>query len=137
MGEVVVKVKLTNYGDQVLVRRGQLAPDQIRTLEADAIVDTGAVQLVLPPAIVATLGLSRLSTQVAQYANGLEEEVDVSEAVEIEILGRRTSEEALILGHEILIGQTVLEKTDLLVDCTRRQLIPNPAHPNQPVMKIR
>ena len=137
MGEVVVKVKLTNYGDQVLVRRGQLAPDQIRTLEADAIVDTGAVQLVLPPAIVAKLGLSRLSTQVAQYANGLEKEVDVSEAVEIEILGRRTSEEALVLGHEILIGQTVLEKTDLLVDCTRRQLIPNPAHPNQSVMKIR
>lgn len=137
MGEVVVKVKLTNYRDFLAFRDGNLSPDQVRVLEADAVVDTGAVQLVLPPAIVAKLGLSRLSTQVAQYANGLEEEVDVSEAVEIEILGRRTSEEALVLGHEILIGQTVLEKTDLLVDCTGRQLVPNPAHPNQPIMKIR
>ncbi len=137
MGEVVVKVKLTNYRDFLAFRDGNLSQDQVRVLEADAGVDTGAVQLVLPPAIVAQLGLSRLSTQVAQYANGLEEEVDVSEAVEIEILGRRTSEEALILGHEILIGQTVLEKTDLLVDCNGRQLVPNPAHPNQPIMKIR
>lgn len=137
MGEVVVKVKLTNYRDFLAFRDGTLAQDQVRVLEADAVIDTGAVQLVLPPAIVTQLGLSRLSTQVAQYANGLEEEVDVSEAVEIEILGRRTSEEALILGHEILIGQTVLEKTDLLVDCNKRQLVPNPAHPNQPIMKIR
>ena len=43
----------------------------------------------------------------------------------------------MVLGDEILIGQTVLEKTDLLVDCTRQQLVPNPAHPNQPVMKVR
>ncbi len=137
MGEVVVKVKLTNYADELMVRLGQLAQDQIRSLEAEAIVDTGAVQLVLPQAIVQKLGLGRFSTQVAQYADGRQEEVDVADGVSVELLGRRTLEEALVLGDEILIGQTVLEKTDLHVDCRGQRLIPNPAHPNQPVMKIR
>jgi clan AA aspartic protease len=137
MGEVIVKVKLINYRDYLAFKGGQLAPEQMRAIEVDAVVDTGAVQLVLPPAVVNQLGLTRLSTQMAQYADGRKEEVDVTEAVEIEIMGRRVSEEALVLGDEILIGQTVLEKTDLHVDCRDQRLIPNPAHPNQPVMKIR
>jgi clan AA aspartic protease len=137
MGEVIVKVKLTNYGDMLLARRGQLPPEQVRTLETDALVDTGAIQLVLPPAVVQRLGLRCYDTQVAQYADGRTEAVGVTEAIEVEIMGRRTSEEALVLGDEILIGQTVLEKTDLHVDCRDRKLIPNPAHPNQPVIKVR
>ena len=35
------------------------------------------------------------------------------------------------------IGQTVLEKTDLLIDCARNRVIPNPAHPDQPVTKVK
>lgn len=42
-----------------------------------------------------------------------------------------------MLGDEILIGQTALEKLDLLVDCCKQRVIPNPAHPNQPVSKVR
>lgn len=137
MGEVIVKVKLTNYADELMARRGHLAEDQIRFIEAEAIVDTGAVQSVLPAAIVKRLGLDRLSTQVAQYADGRQEEVDVTDVVTFEVLGRKVKEEALVLGDEILIGQTVLEKTDLHVDCRGQRLIPNPDHPNQPVMKIR
>ncbi len=137
MGEVIVKVRLTNYADELMVRQGQLAKAQIRSLEAEAIVDAGAVQLVIPRAIVQQLGLGRFSTQIAQYADGRQEEVDVADGVSVELLGRRTLEEALVLGDEILIGQTVLEKTDLQVDCRGQRLIPNPAHPNQPVMKIR
>jgi hypothetical protein len=46
-------------------------------------------------------------------------------------------EEALVLGDEVLIGQTVLEKLDLLVDCAKQKLVPNPAHPDQPVTKVK
>jgi hypothetical protein len=42
----------------------------------------------------------------------------------------------LLLGNEVLIGQTILEKLDLLADCKNRRLVPNPDHPNQPVTKI-
>ena len=53
------------------------------------------------------------------------------------MLGRDTTEEAFVLGDEVLIGQTVLEKLDLLADCANLRVIPNPAHPDQPVNKIR
>ena len=137
MGEVKVKIKLTNNVDDVMAQRGQIPRDQVRMMEIEGIVDTGAVSLTLPSFVVEKLGLARRYKQVAQYADGRLEEVDVTEPVFLEIMGRNTSEEALVLGDEILIGQTVLEKTDLLVDCTRQQLLPNPAHPNQPVMKVR
>ncbi len=43
MGEVRVKVKLTNAFDEGLARRGKIGKDEIRRYEADALVDTGAV----------------------------------------------------------------------------------------------
>ncbi len=137
MGEVNVEVKLTNIRDALADNGKKTARRKIRSLEASAVVDTGAVTLVLPSFVVEKLGLKRVDKQMAEYADGRSEEVDVTEPVFVEILGRRTSEEALVLGNEILIGQTILEKTDLFVDSRGRRLFPNPAHPNQPVSKIR
>lgn len=137
MGEVKVKIKLTNNVDDVLAQQGKLAREQVRSVELEGVVDCDAVSLTLPSHVVQTLGLTRKYKQIAEYADGRQEEVDVTEPVYVEIMGRHTSEEALVLGDEVLIGQTVLEKTDLLVDCRGQQLLPNPAHPNQPVLKIR
>lgn len=80
--------------------------------------------------------MARPFKQVAEYADGRREEVDVTEPVFIELMGRHTVEEALVLGDEVVIGQTVLEKTDLFVDCRQRRLLPNPAHPDQPVLQV-
>jgi clan AA aspartic protease len=137
MGEVKVKLKLTNQTDEVLAHKQKIAPDEVRSLELEGGVDTGAVSLSLPSHVAETLGLERLGKYVAQYADGRMEEVDVTEAVTVEIMGRTTRESAMVLGDEVLIGQTILEITDLLVDCRDQRLIPNPAHPNQPVMKVR
>ena len=137
MGEVRVRVKLTNAADESLVRRGQLARDQVRVYETEAMVDTGAVRCILPPYVADQLGLARVDRYVAQYADGRLEEVDLTEGFVLEILRRRTTEEALVLGDEVLIGQTALEKLDLFVDCQRQRVVPNPAHPDQPVSKVK
>ena len=42
---------------------------------------------------------------------------------------------SLIVGNEVLIGQTLLEKMDLLVDCTRQRLVP--AHQEGPINKLK
>lgn len=137
MGEVRVEVKLTNAGDDSLARRKKLAPSKVRSVKANALVDTGAVRLILPSFVVEKLGLARVGKRVAEYADGRLDEVDITEPVYIEVLGRETAEQALVLGDEVLIGQTVLETTDLYVDCLNRRLIPNPAHPDQPVTKVK
>lgn len=137
MGEVRVMVRLSNAADMALVRRNLMRPEEIRAVEADALVDTGAVTFVLPSLVVEQLGLARPFKQVAEYADGRREEVDVTEPVFVELLGRHTVEEALVLGDEVIVGQTILEKTDLYVDCRQKRLLPNPAHPDQPVLQVK
>ena len=137
MGEVRARVIITNAVDEALARRGQIDPSVIRRYEADALIDKGAVRSIIPSHVAQQLGVASRGQRVVQYADGRNDTVDVSEAVIIKILDRDTLEEALILGDEVLIGQTVLEKTDVMVDCTGQRVIPNPAHPDQPVTKVK
>ncbi len=137
MGEVRVKIKIVNAGDEAMFRRGKLSKEEIRTYETDTLVNTGAIPSVLPIEIVQALGLDLIRQERATYANNSSENVDVTEPVTFVILGRRVTEEALVLGDEVLIGQIALERTDLMVDCTNQRVIRNPAHPDQLVMKIK
>jgi len=137
VGEVKVEVTLTNAFEDSQARRGQIARESVRSDRVTALVDTGAVNCVLPPFVADRLGLERPFRQVAEYADGRREEVDVTEPVLIEIEGRKVYEECLVLGDEVLIGQTALEKTDLHVDCRERRVLPNPEHPHQPVVKVK
>jgi clan AA aspartic protease len=137
MGAIRVNVKLTNATDEELVSRGLLAPNLLRSLYAPALVDTGAITLVVPQAIAQQLGLRIRRQQIAQYANGFEELIGVTSNVLIQCLGRQASLEALVVGNEVLIGQVVLELMDLLADCKNQQLVPNPANPDYPVAIIK
>ena len=137
MGEIRVRVRLTNSTDMALARRGKLAADQVRTVELEGIVDTGAVATVIPSHVQQLLGLEIAYNRVAGYADGRLDNVGVTEPMLMECLDRKTFEEAMVLGTEVLIGQTVLEKLDLLADCRDRKLVPHPGRPNQPVSMVR
>jgi clan AA aspartic protease len=137
MGEVRTAAELTNAIDEGLERRGQISREQVRTYRADALVDTGAVRTVLPAHVAEQLGLAIVGERVAEYADGRLDVVGLTEPVKIDIVGRTTVEQALVLGNEVIIGQTVLETIDMQVDCSNRRLVPNPAHPDQPVVKIK
>src|SRR5207249_7620386 len=102
MGEVRTTVKLTNSVDLGLVRRHLMRPHEVRVFEADALVDTGAVTLLIPSFVAEQLGLARPMKQVAEYADGRREEVDVTEPVLVDVMGRRTNEDAFVLGDEVI-----------------------------------
>ncbi len=137
MSEVRVKVKLTNAIDEGMARRGKMKASEIRTYETEALVDTGAVSSVVPANVMKQLGVLSIGTRVAEYADGRKDTVDLTEAIVFDIIGRITTENAMVLGDEVIIGQTVLEVIDMFVDCVNQKLIPNPAHPDQPVVKIK
>ena len=133
MGEVKVKIKLTNAVDAGLAKRGQLAPEQVRFVETEGIVDTGAVMSVLPASLCQSLGLEIVGEVEAWVANDNPETDEPgrypqTEGVVIEIAGRLTYDDMLVMGSVVLIGQTVLEKLDLWVDCRGQRITPNPAH---------
>ena len=137
MGEVRVKAKLANAMDETLVKVGQLRASEVRRCAVDAMVDTGAVRTVVPPQVAQQLGLAILRQTVVELASGNMETVNVGSPVTIDVNGWQTSEEVYVLGNEVLIGQTMLEALDLHVDCRRGRLVPNPAHPDQPVTKVK
>jgi predicted aspartyl protease len=126
MGEIREKIVLANAVGDAQARIGQLPRSQVRRVEVEGVVDTGTVRSVLPLQIVTQLGLGIRGQRIAQYADGRSESVDVTEPVIFECQSRDTVEEALVLGNEVLIGQTVLEKLDLLADCNGRRLVAHP-----------
>ena len=134
MGEVRVSVKLSNIVDLELAARGErILP---RELEVSAIVDTGAVRSVIPARLAEALGLRVFPGRGATLADGRRVEAGRAEGLRFEILGRVTSEDAIVLGDEVLIGQTTLESTDLVVDCANRRVFPNPDNPSG-ALKVR
>ena len=137
MGDVRVKIRLTNAADDSRARRGEIKREQVRSVEIEALVDTGVVRCVLPLKVKEQLGLATAFKKRVRYADGRSEEVDLTEPVLIELEGRPLYEDCLVLGDEVLIGQTALEATDLFVDCVGGRLVPNPDHPNSVILPVR
>jgi hypothetical protein len=75
--------------------------------------------------------------RVAADADGRLEPVGLTEPFTLQVLDREELEDAMELGDEVLIGQTALEKLDLFVGYVNQRLVPNPAHPDQPVSKVK
>ena len=115
MGEIRVQVRLTNAADESLMRRGQLAEDKVRIYVADALVDTGAIRCVVPEHVLHKLGAGTRGQRVAEYADGRREAVPISEALIVEILGRDTMEDAMVVSLENMtrIDPSILELSEL------------------------
>src|SRR5437016_1309740 len=135
MGEVRTKVRLFNNADANAAAEGKLSPESVRVVDADAMVDTGAVRSCVPASLLERLGIKPYNRVTVELADGRKSAVGIAEGVSFEIMQRRSSDDALVLGDEVLIGQTLLEKMDLLVDCTRQRLVP--AHLEGPVNKLK
>ena len=133
MGEVRTKVRLFNNADANAAAEGRLSPKKVRVVEADAMVDTGALRSCIPAPLLERLGLRPYDKVTVELADGRKNEVGIADGVRFEIMQRRSSDDALVLGDEVLIGQTLLEKMDLL--CARQRLVP--AHPEGVVNKLK
>ena len=136
MGEVYVKVQLSNATDVEMAEQGLIEKSKVRTCQVDALVDTGANRSILPNGIVERLGLRIRRQATGTLADGSQVSCGVCSGVIFKIDGRETLEDAYVMGDSVLAGQTVLQSTDLLVDCSNHRVIPNPAHPEGPVFRF-
>jgi len=133
MGKVMTKVKLMNPGDWLYKEWGRLRPDQVRSLELDMVVDSGAVMAAIPEEIVEALELPRRNyTKPVRLADGTVRELAVV-GVAFEILGREEHCSFLVLprGTTPLLGQVPLEILDLVVTPSTGEVTTNPAHGGQ------
>lgn len=139
MGEIRVKVKLENFGDVSLYEEDKLNIEKIRCVEIDAMVDTGAVMILLPQDIVETLGLIKLGKTIVTLANDEKVELDRAGGFLLTVHNRKMITDCLIGPPqcEPLIGQIVLESLDLMLDPLKRTITPRPESPYLPSLKLK
>ena len=128
MGEITVSVTLENPNDRAVFERGYGEESAIRRSSLDAIVDTGAVMLVLPQNVVERLGL-----EIRQQAGRR-----LASPLTIRIGDRWMPSNCIVIptSCDALVGQIVLEGLDLVADCRNRTLAPRPESPDRPLMRL-
>ena len=139
MRDVYVEVELTNYQDQVLVEHGYRDASSIRKERVRLWADTGSTLLALPQDLVEKLGL-RITDQkvIVTYADGWKDEWPVARGVTVEVGDRSMITECLVgpPRSEPLLGQIILERLDLFVNCAEGKLVPRPESPYLPLFAV-
>ncbi len=119
MGPVNAKVLLKNP------RRPDLQP-----VEVDALADSGAVHLCIPPHVQIQLELEEITRKEATLADGQKKLVPYVGPVELHFKNRVGFTGALVLGDEVLLGAIPMGDLDLVITPKTRTLDVNPGSPN-------
>jgi len=125
MGTFTEKITLENSIDRELAENGYITEDKIRSIEVEAMPDTGAWTLVINEDIRQKLGLKTIETSESTLADGKTNTYDVTGGVKIRWKERSTILPAIVVpeADDILLGALPLEAMDLMVDPVHRRLV--------------
>ncbi|MDR0316006.1 MAG: retroviral-like aspartic protease family protein [Treponema sp.] len=125
MGTVFVDITLTNACDASTQAKGLLKEQDVHTATVRAIVDTGALSLVIDEKTRQKLDLNIQGEKSARLANGQRVSCKVTEPVEVHWKDRQTACQAVVIpgAETILLGAIPLEGMDLMVNPVTRELV--------------
>jgi hypothetical protein len=131
MGKVITPIKVENWLDAELLAVGS-RKEKPRTVETEAVVDTGAVKFYLKSSIIQQLGLRPIGEIQMRTMSNRSETRRVFAPVVLEIQGRTGRFDVVEVPDSLpnIVGQIPLEDLDWVVDCRDQKLIPNPEHKN-------
>jgi hypothetical protein len=126
MGRVAVDLELASNVDMVLAELKMLPVEKVRRTTVRGYVDTGSTRLVLPPSVVAQLGLVPSGQSKVRYADKRGADRDVVDNVWLRLLGRHGIFSSIVepSRDDARIGAIVMEDLDLLVDCSKQTVVP-------------
>ena len=104
--------------------------DEIKEMEVEALVDSGALHLCIPEKVAIQLNLKELYKRDVTTADGKEHLCPYVGPIEVKFENRGCFTGALILGDEILLGAVPMEDMDVLISPAQRKIIVNPKSPN-------
>ena len=125
IGEVHTEITLVNIEDTMKARNGLIPEAEVRQLTVNALVDTGALTLVINEETRQRLGLKVEETGESTLAGGIKAPCQITEFVEIRWKNRKAACEAVVLPgeDEILLGVYPLEGMDLMVHPQRQEVV--------------
>jgi len=119
MGLIYVDLKLSNP------KRSDLQP-----VEAEALVDTGSVYLVIPEHVRVQLALDASMTKEVTLADGSRRSIPYVGPIETRFKNRLAYVGAIVMGDEVLLGAIPMEDMDLILLPQQRTADVNPQSPN-------
>ena len=106
-----------------------------RSLPARALVDSGAVFMIIPSHVALQLGfdVEEVSTREVIMADGSRKAVPMVGPLRVHFGDRYCDLSALVFGDEPLLGAVPMEMMDLVLNPATQALSVNPASPYLPV----
>ena len=137
MGIVYANIELLNGGDVELSRRKYISDEDIRQLNINMMVDSGAIMLTINEEIREALGLEIIDHRPSQLADGTRLTLPVAGSIEVRYEGRFCTTNAHVLpdDNEPLLGAIPMEEMDLWINPARNIL--TAVHPEGPVMSLK
>ncbi len=131
MGKIFADITISNSDDKALIRRNKMDKLDLRTMNINILVDTGAYNLALNERIANQLGLAKLGKQTFLLADGSEISLDIVGPVDIKFENRETTCRAVLLkgDTEPLLGQIPIEDLDVVLLPREEKMIVNPKSP--------
>jgi len=124
MGVVRAEITLRNAVDVGNCRRNLMKEPEIRQTVVQAVVDTGAMNLVINEKLRRQLGLGVMGTKEATLADNTKRIIKIAEPVEIHWKNRfMVCNPWVVNAGRILLGVIPLEHMDLMVDPVTQTLV--------------
>ena len=139
MGFVYADITLLNSYEVTASQKGLIAKDDVKKCSVNALVDSGAVSLVINDSIAHQLDLQVQEQVDVELADGTHDKCDLVGPVEVRFKNRSTSCRALVLpgADEVLLGVIPLEAMDVMIDPCSQQLVVHPDRPYLAGMKCK
>jgi clan AA aspartic protease len=124
MGFIHAEITLKNVKDMAIAGAGFKKDAEIRQRTVTALVDTGAITLVINENLRQQLGLGVKRESHATLADNTKTPVKIADPVEVCWKNRSMTCEPLVVAGDgkILLGSIPLENMDLMVDPVRQEL---------------
>ena len=124
MGIVRTEITLKNGTDVANEQNGTIKAPEIRQTSVQAVVDTGALTLVITEEERRQLGLRVVGTRAATLADNTKKTVKIAQPVEVHWNDRfMTCNPWVVESGNVLLGAIPLEHMDLMVDPVSQTVI--------------
>jgi len=124
MGLVHAEITLKNIRDKIMAKEGYIKEPEVRQTTVKAVVDTGAMTLVINEQLRQKLGLGVVGEKPATLADNTKKTVQIAEAVEVHWKNRSMiCQPWVVSAGRILLGAIPLENMDLIVDPGSQMLV--------------
>ena len=102
----------------------------LKSLQVEALADTGALFLCIPEHVANQLELKESSKKEITTADGNRRLCSYVGPVHVKFSNRECYTGAVVLGDEVLLGAVPMEDMDLIVIPSERKVVANPLNPN-------